>query len=107
MDCAALGMQALNLTDLFLKCSARSNMGGKTTLLTTLVYCEENCAPGNLRLDKLSAIRSDIEQFFSWLRNKFKYLQTESHAYSQLGLRGNREKMTATAISKEGASDAC
>lgn len=82
-------------------------MGGKTTSHTTLAYSEENCAHKELRLDKLPATRGNFRQLSSGLHNKFKYLQTESHAYSKWELKGNRERMTATAISKDGEPDAC
>jgi hypothetical protein len=82
-------------------------MGGKTTSRTTLTYSEENCAHKALRLDKLPAIRDNFRQLSSGLRNEFKYLQTESHIYYKRKIKGNRERMTATAISKEGEPYAC
>ena len=82
-------------------------MGGKTTLHTTLAYSEENYAHKELCLDKLPVISSNTAQLSSRLHNKFKYLQNESDFYYKWKIEGNRERMTATAISKEGEPDAC
>jgi len=82
-------------------------MGENKVLSTTLANSEGKCAQKELDLDRLPGISGYTKQLSSGLRDKFKYNHPESHLYSKGETRGNCERMTVAAISKEGAPCAC
>ena len=77
------------------------------TLHIALAYSEENCAHENFRLNKLPVIPDNIKQLFSKWCNTFKYFQGKSPVCDKWGSKGNRERMTETAISHGGKRNAC
>jgi len=81
-------------------------MSEKTTLQSTLANSEGNYPRKEFHLVKLPVIRSNIEQSYIRLHNKFKYLQNESRAYHKWRIKGNRERMNRAA-SQGGKCNAC